>query len=81
MDQKTKQRSKTAYFVIVGMSTAILLATPVIILTAAGFFLDKLFNTSPYLLIGGGVLGFIGGITNIYKLLMRMNSNEKSVKS
>lgn len=81
MDEKTKQRSKTTYFVLVGMSTAILLATPVIILTAAGFFLDKLFNTSPYLLIGGGILGFIGGITNVYKLLMRVNSDTKPTKS
>jgi F0F1-type ATP synthase assembly protein I len=73
LNEIQKQRSKTAYFVIVGMSTAILLATPVIVLAGAGFLLDKLFNTSPILVLIGGVVGFISGMVNIYKLLMKMN--------
>jgi F0F1-type ATP synthase assembly protein I len=72
-NETQKQRSKSAYFVIVGMSTAILLATPVIVLAGAGFLLDKLFNTTPLLLIIGGVAGFVAGMMNVYKLLMKMN--------
>lgn len=69
-----KQRSKTAYVLLVGMSTAILLATPVILLLGGGYLLDKLFQTSPYITLAGGVLGFISGMVNVYKLLTRMNA-------
>lgn len=68
-----KQRSKTTYYVLVGMSTAILLATPVLILLGIGYFLDKIFQTSPYIMVIGGVIGFIGGIVNVYTLLTRTN--------
>jgi F0F1-type ATP synthase assembly protein I len=81
MDQKTQQRSKTTYFILVGMSTSILLATPVIVLLGLGYLLDRLFNTSPYLTIGGGSIGFVSGIVNVYKLLMRMNTNNKATKT
>ena len=72
MEQQPPKKSKTVYFMLVGMSTAILLATPVIILLGAGFFLDKLFGTGHILLICGGVLGFIGGMYNVYKLLTKV---------
>ncbi|MBA3724252.1 MAG: AtpZ/AtpI family protein [Candidatus Levybacteria bacterium] len=64
-----KPKSKAVYFTLVGLSTAILLATPVIVLVAAGFFLDQYFGTNPIILIAGGVVGFIGGLYNVYKLL------------
>lgn len=54
------------------MSTAILLVTPVIILMGAGFFFDTVFNTGHILLIGGGVIGFFGGMYNVYKLLTKV---------
>lgn len=69
-----KQRSKATYFVLVGMSTAILLVTPVLLLLGGGFLLDKLFNTSPYIMLAGGILGFVSGMINVYKLLTRMST-------
>jgi F0F1-type ATP synthase assembly protein I len=73
-DSNTKQRSKAVYYTIVGMSTAILLATPVIVLLGIGFFLDKIFNISPVLTICGGIVGFISGMMNVYKLLTKTQS-------
>ncbi len=72
MEQQTKKKSKIVYFTLVGMSTAILLVTPVIILMGAGFFFDTVFNTGHILLIGGGVIGFFGGMYNVYKLLTKV---------
>jgi F0F1-type ATP synthase assembly protein I len=72
MAEDKQQRSKTTYFVLVGMSTAILLATPVIVLAGAGFLLDKLFGTHPILILIGGIGGFIAGMMNVYKLLTKM---------
>lgn len=72
--QNQKHRSKTTYFALVGMSTAILLATPVILLLGGGFLLDKLFNTAPYITLAGGIIGFVSGMINVYKLLTKMNA-------
>lgn len=69
---ETKSKQKTTYFVLVGMSTAILLVTPVVILAGAGFLLDKLLGTTPWILIIGTVAGFIGGMLNVYKLMTKM---------
>lgn len=72
MEVQRKQKTKTTYFVLVGISTAILLATPVVILSGGGFLLDKLFGTTPWILIMGTVAGFVGGMVNVYKLLTKM---------
>jgi F0F1-type ATP synthase assembly protein I len=69
---KPKPKSKTTFFVLMGLGTAILLAAPVIVLFAVGFFFDKLFNTAPTLMIIGGGVGFLGGTYNVYKLLKTM---------
>ncbi len=72
MEQKTQKKSKVVYFTLVGISTAILLVTPVLILMGIGFFLDKVFNTGYIFLIIGGIAGFVGGMYNIYKLLTKV---------
>jgi F0F1-type ATP synthase assembly protein I len=36
-----------------------------------GYFLDKYFNTSPFLLIFGILLGFSGGMLNIYRDIIK----------
>lgn len=70
MEKQTK--SKTTFFLLIGMSTAILLATPVVVLSGLGFFLDTYLRTSPTFLIVGGIMGFVGGTINVYKLLTKM---------
>ena len=76
MEQKPQPKSKATFYILMAASTAILLAAPVIVLAALGFFLDKLFHTSPIILIAGGVIGFIGGTVNVYKLVKAMNSKK-----
>lgn len=42
------------------------------VLTAAGFFLDKLFGTLPLFLLVGLVLGFAGGLYYVYLELQKL---------
>jgi ATP synthase protein I len=41
-----------------------------------GYVFDQLFNTTPLFLLACGVLGFIGGIMKIHKLLGKMDLME-----
>ncbi|WP_024852126.1 AtpZ/AtpI family protein [Hydrogenovibrio kuenenii] len=45
-----------------------------------GYFFDQLFNTTPLFLLSCGVLGFIGGILKIHKLLSKMDLLELPAK-
>lgn len=38
-----------------------------------GYFFDELFDTKPLFLLGCGVLGFVGGILKVHKLLSKMD--------
>ena len=75
--EKLQSNSKTSFFILVGMSTAILLAAPVIILTFLGIFFDSLFHTGKLFLIIGVIAGFIGGMINVYRLLSLMQNQKK----
>jgi len=70
-------KSTNASFILIGMSTAILLVTPVIILLAIGYFFDGIFHTRPLLMILGIIVGFVSGIMNVFKLLKLMQKNKK----
>ena len=73
---ETKPKSKTTFFILVGMSTAILLATPVIILGGIGLFLDTIFHTGHFILIAGIVIGFVSGMLNINRLVKMMQKRK-----
>jgi F0F1-type ATP synthase assembly protein I len=78
-DVQTKDQSQQnnyKMFLIIGMSTAILLVSPVIILLILGYFLDNLFHTSPLFILVGVSLGFVGGVMNVFKL-MRIKQRAK----
>ena len=75
-----KQNAGNKLFLLMAMSTAILLVTPVLVLAALGFFLDYLFHTTPLITILGVCIGFISGMTNVFKLL-RLSEKIKKTKS
>ncbi len=79
MDKKkqTQPRSKKAFFILVGMSAAILLAAPVLILLIVGFALDNFFHTAPTLMFVGAGIGFMSGIINIARLMKMMQNRKK----
>jgi F0F1-type ATP synthase assembly protein I len=79
MEQKNIKENKTTYklFIIMAMSTAILLVSPVLLLAALGYFLDKFFHTAPLFLIIGGVIGFISGITNVFRMMRLMQRRKR----
>ena len=43
------------------------------VLTAAGFFLDKLLGTLPLFLLLGLVIGFAGGLYYVYQALKKLD--------
>lgn len=79
MDEKQlKPKSKTTFFILIGCSTAILLAAPVIILLFLGKFLDSMLNTGNAFLIGGLVIGFISGTMNVFRLMKLMQRRKEN---
>jgi len=78
MEQKEAQKSKTTYklFIIMAMSTTILLVSPVVLLGGLGYFLDKIFHTAPLWLIVGSIGGFISGIINVFRMTQLMQKRK-----
>lgn len=67
--KEIKQKSPLYSVLVVTGSVTILLVIPVVILSLLGLWLDKFFHTGHLLLITGAVIGFVGGMGNIYRLL------------
>jgi ATP synthase protein I len=42
-----------------------------------GYFLDKHFGTSPWLLLVGAIIGFIGGFYNFIKEIQKLSKRDK----
>jgi F0F1-type ATP synthase assembly protein I len=49
------------------------LITPIILLTAAGWWLDQRFHRSPLFTMGGALLGIVTGFINMIRLANRLN--------
>jgi len=80
---KTKKENRTTYklFIIMAMSTEILLVSPVLILGIIGYFLDKIFHTAPLYLIIGGIVGFVSGIMNVFRMMRLMQRKKAQNKT
>lgn len=65
--QKSQERSQKAKPLLIGVGTMLTS------MVAAGFLLgyavDWWLNSQPWFMLGLGILGFIGGILKVYKLL------------
>jgi len=83
VEQKNNKENKTTYklFIIMAMSTTILLVSPVLLLGGLGYVLDKFFHTAPLYLIIGGIVGFISGITNVFRMTQMMQKRKKQPKN
>ena len=55
--------------ILIGLSTAFLLVMPILILLAVGYFADIFFHTKPLFTILGVIIGSVGGIMNVFRLL------------
>lgn len=75
-EQPERKRSNTL-FLLISMSTTILLVSPVAVLVAVGYFADKYFHTAPIFLIGGGIIGFASGISNVFRMTQMMQRRKK----
>jgi F0F1-type ATP synthase assembly protein I len=73
-----ESQSTTTFFIMMGMSTAFLLVTPVLVLLAIGFFVDNYFHTSPFYMILGIAIGLVGGTFNVFRLLQAMQRKKKA---
>lgn len=62
-------KPKIFYRIAMATSTALLIAGPVILALLLGLWLDTLFSTSPLFAMVGGMLGFVGSIISLIKLL------------
>jgi len=65
---------------LIGMSTAILLVSPVIILLVLGYFADKIFHTAPLYMIMGIVVGFVSGVINVFRMVQLMQRRKLQQK-
>lgn len=52
---------------------AVMLAVPVLIFLFAGLWLDDYFDLSPVFTITGIILGFLGSILNIYRVIKHLD--------
>ena len=72
---KLKPKSKTGFFVLFGLSTAFLLATPVLIFLLIGLALDHVFKTTPIITLIAVTIGAVGGLYNVMKLVKTFRNN------
>ena len=63
-DDDLNEKKKWAAFSTVGL----MFPTSIAVGFAIGYFLDKLFNTSPYLLIIFSLYGIAAGFVNLYRV-------------
>lgn len=78
--EKNESKTSSTFLVMMGMSTAFLLVVPVLVLLAIGYFIDKIFHTTPFYMLLGIAIGLVGGMMNVYRLLQAMQKNKLKTK-
>jgi F0F1-type ATP synthase assembly protein I len=63
------KNNKVYYSLTIALSIVILLVSPVLSLLIIGYFIDNFSHTTPTFMSIGVVLGFLGSLVNITKLL------------
>lgn len=69
--KKLKEPKPALNFLLIGAGS--MFTSMVIAGFLVGYVLDELFDTKPLFLLGCAVLGFIGGIQKVHKLLSKMD--------
>lgn len=72
-ENKTDEKRKLAAYSMIGL----MFPTSIAVGLALGYFLDKLFKTSPYLLIIFTIYGIAAGFWNLYKITKQYDKREK----
>ena len=72
-DQSEEKRKLAAYSTI-----GLMFPTSIAVGLGIGYFLDKLFDTSPYLLVIFTLYGIAGGFWNLYKVTKQYGKKDKS---
>ncbi len=78
MKEKGDSPTTTTFLIMMGMSTAFLLVTPVLLLLVLGFFVDKFLHTAPFYMLLGIAIGLVGGTMNVFRLLQSMQKRKKT---
>ncbi|MEO5931422.1 MAG: AtpZ/AtpI family protein [Candidatus Kapaibacterium sp.] len=73
MDPQKKPRTSTMQDLAPYMGMGLQLAAAMTLFGALGWWLDKTFGTSPWLLVVGMLLGATGGMINIIRISTRKN--------
>lgn len=76
MNNEEKNKLPARAYMLIGVSTAFLLAAPVIILLFVGIFLDKMFHTAPFIALVGAIVGSVVGIKNVLKIVRIVQNPE-----
>ncbi len=66
--QKRKVIKQGAQLIVLGFE----LAAPVVVGLFAGYFLDRRFNSQPWLMMLGVMAGFLYGLKTLFTMLKRM---------
>jgi len=72
-DQSEEKRKLAAYSTI-----GLMFPTSIAVGLAIGYFLDKLFDTAPYLLIVFTLYGIAAGFWNLFKITKQYGKKDKS---
>ena len=68
-----KEKRKFYYIVAIGGQITFLLVGPVVFCLLLGLWLDSYFHASPFFLVLGVILGFIGSIFNVFRVMKIMD--------
>ncbi len=73
--KESDSREKRRFYVAVGMAgqVTLLLVGPVFVLLIVGLWIDEIFYTTPLFIILGVILGFVGGVFNVFKVMKKMD--------
>lgn len=64
-----KEKRKLYYIIAIGGQITILLVGPVVFCLLLGFWLDSFFHTTPLFTIIGVIVGFVGSIFNVFRVM------------
>ena len=73
-ENKSEEKRKLAAYSTIGL----MFPTSIAVGLAFGYFLDKLFKTSPYLLVIFTLYGFAAGFWNLFKITKQYDKKDKS---
>ena len=68
-----KEKRKIYYIIAIGGQITILLVGPVVFCLLLGFWLDGFFHTTPLFTIIGVIVGFVGSIFNVFRVMKIMD--------